>query len=575
MTTYDDMPWLKSYDQGVAHRMEVRDASFSDLFAEAVAGHPERPAIRFMGVALSFSELDEMSRRFAAYLQRSGCSPGDVVGINLPNIPQYLVALTGALRCGCAVTGISPLLSPKEMAYQINDSGASVLVTLDAIFEHRLRPIAGEVAGLDHVVAAGVGDFLPAFKRILGRLLKKIPSGRVGPLPGKTVCTFPELLSGNPPEVETVKVSPDDTCLIQYTGGTTGLPKGAVLTHRNIVVNIDQVVEWLKLRPGQEVACSAFPLFHMAGLIFGMIALSNGYTQCLIPDPRNTDHICGEIKRHRPTILANVPSLYQLLLENPTFRTLDFSPCRLFFSGAAPFAVEAIEAFEEVVGKGKVLELYGMTETSPVLTMNPNEGAKKIGTVGLPISSTHVKLVDIDTGTQEVPVGEEGELIARGPNIMKGYLNKPEETAHTLRNFQGETWLYTGDVAKMDEDGFFTIADRVKDMLIVGGFKVFSREVEETLYEHPAVELCAIVGLPNPERSDSEIVKAVVQRTEAAAAAAPDEVKRQIVEFCRERMAPYKVPKVIEFVDELPLTAIGKVDKKALRSPPTDPASHQ
>jgi len=565
MTTYDDKPWLRFYDEGVGPEVDISDASFPDLFAESVATDPERPALHFMGVTVTFRKLDEMSRKFADYLQKSGCGPGDVVGINLPNIPQYLVALLGALRCGCAVTGVSPLLTPKEMAYQINDSGAKVLVTLDAIFEHRVRQIQDDVPNLEHVVATSVGDFLPAIKRFLGRLLKKIPTGKIAPLSGKTVISFPKLLTTFPPDASPVEISPDDTCLIQYTGGTTGMPKGALLTHRNIVVNIEQAFKWMKLQPGQEVACSAFPFFHIAGLIFGMIALSQNLTQCLIADPRNTDHICGEIKSYRPTIIANVPSLFQLLLENPTFKTLDFSPCKVFVSGAAPFAVEAIEAFEAVVGQGKVLELYGMTETSPILTMNPHEGAKKIGSVGLPIQSTHVKLVDIATGTQEVPVGEEGELIARGPNIMQGYLNKPEETAHALRDFQGETWLYTGDVAKMDEDGFFTIADRVKDMLIVGGFKVFSREVEEKLYEHPAVELCAIVGLPNPDRPDSEIVKAVIQRTTSSADQDPNEIEEAILEYCKENMAPYKVPKIIEFVDELPLTAIGKVDKKALR----------
>ena len=247
------------------------------------------------------------------------------------------------------------------------------------------------------------------------------------------------------------------------------------------------------------------------------------------------------------------------------FKTLDFSNCNVCISGAAPFAVESIEAFESIVGKGKVLEVYGMTETSPILTMNPAKGQKKIGSVGIPIQSTRIKLVDIETGEQEVPMGEEGELIANGPQVMKGYLNKPEETAHALREFQGEKWLYTGDVARMDADGYFSIADRVKDMLIVGGYKVFSREVEEKLYELPEVEFCAIVGIPNKDRPGNDIVKLVVQRSAQAEDKDPEALKNEIIEYCKKNMAPYKVPKIIDFTDEIPLTAVGKVDKKQLR----------
>ena len=338
-----------------------------------------------------------------------------------------------------------------------------------------------------------------------------------------------------------------------------------MLTHRNIVVNIQQISNWIEFERGREVMCSAFPLFHLAGLMVGMACLSNAIPQCLIPDPRNTKHICHEIKNYRPTLMTNVPSLYQMLLETPQFKSLDFSSCKACISGAAPFAVEAIQAFEAVVGHGKVIEVYGMTETSPILTMNPLKGTKKIGTVGIPVQGTRIKLVDVESGTLEVPVGEEGELIANGPQVMKGYHNKPDETAHALRDFQNEKWLYTGDVARMDADGFFTIADRVKDMLIVSGFKVFSREVEETLYQHAAVEMCAIVGIPNPDRPGNDIVKLVIQKKEAARDQDNALLEKELLAFCRENMAPYKVPKIVEFTEAIPLTAVGKVDKKALR----------
>ena len=374
MSIYDEKPWLNFYDEGIDPEVVVPDASYTDLFLETAEKYPDKPAIHFMGVTLPYRGLNDLSARFAVYLETCGCGPGDTVGINLPNIPQ-----------------------------------------------------------------------------------------------------------------------------------------------------------------------------------------------CLIPDPRNTKHICGEIEKYQPTLMTNVPSLYQILMEEPKFKTLDFSNCKYCISGAAPFAVESIEAFESIVGKGKVLEVYGMTETSPILTANPAKGAKKIGSVGIPVQGTRIKLVDIETGTQEVPAGEEGELIANGPQVMKGYLNKPEETAHALRDFQGEKWLYTGDVAKIDADGFFSIADRVKDMLIVGGYKVFSREVEEKLYQLPDVEFCAVVGVPNADRPGNDIVKLVVQLSAQAADKDPEVLKEEIETFCKKKMAPYKIPKIIEFVDAIPLTAVGKVDKKSLR----------
>jgi len=565
MTIYDEKPWLKFYDDNVDPEIVIPDVSYADLFMETAKNHPDEPAAHFMGVTINYRELEDMTARFAAFLEKNGCGPGDTVGVNLPNIPQYLIALLGALRRGCAVTGISPLLTPKEMAYQINDSGAKCLVTLDAIFEHRVCEIHKEVPHLKTIAAASIGDFLPAIKRFLGKLLKKIPSGKIGPLPGIDVVSFKEMLASSPPSASPVSINPEDTCLLQYTGGTTGLPKGTILTHRNIVVNLNQISGWMELEEGKEVMCSAFPLFHLAGLMVGMTSVVKNIPQCLIPDPRNTQHICGEIAKYQPTILTNVPSLYQMLMEEPKFKTLDFSNCKICISGAAPFAVESIEAFESIVGKGKVLEVYGMTETSPILTMNPAKGQKKIGSVGVPVQSTRIKLVDIETGETEMPVGEEGELIANGPQVMKGYLNKPEETAHAIREFQGEKWLYTGDVARMDADGYFSIADRVKDMLIVGGYKVFSREVEEKLYELPEVEFCAIVGIPNKKRPGNDIVKLVVQRSAQAEGKDPETFKNEISEYCKKNMAPYKIPKIIEFADEIPLTAVGKVDKKQLR----------
>ncbi|RJP24263.1 MAG: AMP-dependent synthetase [Candidatus Abyssobacteria bacterium SURF_5] len=562
---HDEKPWLKHYDAGVAPDVPAADTTYAHMLEESFSDFADRAALHFMGVTQKFRELDLLSRRFAAFLGEIGCGPGDVVGINLPNTPQYLIAHAGALRAGCAATGVSPLLTPKEMAYQLNDCGARVLVTLDAIFEQRVTKIHEKVAKLSHIVPTGIADFLPWPKRTLGRLLKKIPTGKISPLPGKTVIHFRRLLESYPPKAPKIDIKPENICLIQYTGGTTGMPKGAELTHGNMVSNLLQSKQWLDTKRGGEIYISGFPFFHLAGLMYGMSGMGLGNTQILIPDPRNTKHICDEFARYLPTAMANVPSLYQMLLAEPMFKTLNFTQVKACLSGAAPFPVDSFSALEALVGEGKVIEVYGMTEASPLLTMNPFRGLKKIGTVGIPIQSTHMKLMDLETGEREVAVGEEGEIIARGPQIMKGYWKKPEETAHAMRSIRGETWLYTGDVAKMDADGYFTIVDRAKDMLNVGGFKVFSKEVEETLYEHPAIQFCAVIGLPNPERPGSEVVKAVVQLSANFKDKDRDAIERELMQYCHENMAPYKRPKSIEFVESLPLTAVGKVDKKALR----------
>ncbi len=540
--------------------------SLTERVDEITAEFPHNSALHFIGLKLTYEELMARANRFAQAVISNGCVPGDVVAISLPNTPQYLIALFGSLKAGCVASGVSPLLTAPELAFQLRDSGAKVLVTLDAIFEHRLAGVADVLPDLSLVIATGVLDFLPAYKRALGRLIKKVPHGRLRPLRGKKLMRFMDLLRSYPAYPPNVQVLPDDQCLLQYTGGTTGLPKGTILTHRNIVANLAQVEAWIKPSYGSEVLLSGFPLFHLAGLVLGLAATCVGGDQILIPNPRDTKHIVKEISSHKPTILVNVPSLYMMLLDTPGFRTLDFSRLSFALSGAAPFPAEAVRELETVIGAGKLLEVYGMTEASPIVTMNPYLGKKKVGTVGLPVPSTCVRLVDLETGNEKVPVGTEGEIVVSGPQIMKCYFKRPEETALALRERDGRIWLHTGDVGRMDEDGFITIVDRAKDMLSVGGFKVFSRELEEKLYQLPAIEFCAIIGIPNPRRPGSELVKLVFQPSQAFKEGDANELKAAILAFARENFAPYKVPKIIEIVDSMPLTAVGKVDKKALRS---------
>ncbi len=561
---YDRSVWLKSYDPGVSTDVEIEHDSLPACFEYIRRERGNRPAVHYLGVTLTFDRLLAHADRFARCLADHGIGKGDVVAICLPNSPQYLIALVGALKAGCAASGLSPLHSAKEIRYQLNDSGAKALVVMDAIFEFRFMGIAGDVPNLQLVVPTGLLDFLPKVKQLLAKWLKKVPTGRVLPVPNKVVLPFMDVLSQYPAEPPDVPLTPEDPCFVQYTGGTTGLPKGALCVHRNMLTNVKQWFEWLKADNPDETILSAFPMFHVAGLFTALCGLTFGLPQVVIPNPRDTKLIVREIAKYRPQWLANVPSLYLMLLQEPGFHKLDFSDLNFCVSGAAPFSVEGIRQFEDVVGVGKVIEVYGMTETCVLITANPRSGVKKIGSVGLPLPSTKVKIVDVVSGEQEVPFGEVGEIIATGPQIMKGYYARPDETTRALRVHDGEVWMHTGDLGTMDTDGYVTIVDRAKDMISVSGYKVFPREVEEKLFEHPAVDLCAVIGIQNPERPETEMVKLVVQKSAAYSDKPDDEVSKQIIAFSRENFASYKVPRVVEF-REIPLTPAGKVDKKALR----------
>jgi len=557
--------WRKSYDAGLEDIDPKRwETSYVDVIKPAFEKFPDKAAFSYFGVEVTFAQLDKYANKFANMLLQNGLKKGDVVGINLPNIPEYVIAWLGTLKAGCVVSGVSPLLSPEEMQYQLSDSKAKALVTLDAIFAGRLVKIESNLPELKVVVATSVGGFLPAIKRILGQMLKKIPKGEVTPLKGKQVYIFKDVIKTEtfPDRKPDVKITPDDIAYLQYTGGTTGAPKGAMLSHRNAVSDLIIVQTWLGWEPGKGLALSGFPFFHIAGLFFNENCIFLGWTQVLIPNPRDTDHICAQIEKYKPTTIVNVPSLFQILMANPKFKSLDYSGVNRCICAAAPFPEESQKEFEEIVGKGKLLEVYGMTETSPLTTMNPSQGKKKLGSIGLPLLNTDIKLVNPETGS-EVALGEPGEICVKGPQVMVGYYNKPEETKKTI---DADGYLHTGDVAVQDEEGYLRIVDRTKDMIIVGGFKVFSKKVEEVLAGHPAVEMIAMVGLPNPERPGSELVKAFVTPTKEYENKNYKEIEEDIIRFAKEKLAPYEVPKIVEIRKELPLTTVGKLDKKLLRA---------
>lgn len=561
---YAEKPWLKSFAPGVPGEITQPEVTFVDHWDKFIKETADQPVAYYLGTTLTHRDLYNHANRMAQALKSLGLGKGDVVGVCLPNTPQYLITVLGALKAGCAVSGVSPLMSPHEMSYQLNDCGAKAFIILDLLFESTFAGIADKVPGLKTVIPTGLIDMLPGFKQVLARLLKKVPTGRITPLSGKDLIPFKQILKRYSSESPGVSISLDDPCFYQYTGGTTGLPKGAVLTHGNIISNMFQLQAIYKFEKGKDIFCSGLPMFHIAGLIVSMLSPYFGTSQVIIPDPRNTDMIIKQIETYSPTVYVNVPTLYLMLLQNPKFKEIDWSPARVFFSGAAPFSEDGVKALESVIGKGKVRELYGMTETSPGIGLDQPGLPKRYGSIGLPMPSTDVRVVDAVTGESDVPIGQAGELWVSGPQVMKEYHNKPEETARVFVNENGRRWLRTGDVVRMDEDGFIYIVDRAKDMIIVSGYKVFSTELENVMSEHPAVEMCAAVGVENPERSETEMVKLIVQTSLEYKDKADEEVKIEILNFAREKLAPYKVPKIIEF-REMPLTAVGKIDKKQLR----------
>lgn len=552
---YAQKPWLKSYDKNVAPTLKYENKTFAEKFKEAAEKFPDKTALIYMGARLSYREVDMLSSQVAGFIIKSGLKPGDVVGLHMPNIPAHYLAIIGVQKAGCVSTGLSPLLTPMEMEHQLNDSGTKMIFTVDILFS-KIAEVAKKTS-FNTVVVSEIADFLPGIKRVLGKALKKIPTAPITPLSGKTVTRFTEIIKTIPKEHVLVKRSIDDMIFMMYTGGTTGPSKGAVLTQKSYMNNRDQVLAWLDMGP-EDIALSAFPLFHIAGLALGGFSIATGITLICVPNPRDTHFIINCIKSYKPTFIVNVPTVFFELMKKPEFKAVDLSTVKWCLSAAAPFPPENMKELESIIGEGNFIELYGMTETSPVTCCNPRYGKKKAGSIGLPISDTEFKLIDPETG-QPAKLGEPGEIAVRGPQVMKGYYNKPEETANAIR----DGWMFTGDVARMDEDGYFYIVDRVKDMVIVSGFKVFTRELDDVLAKHPDIDMAASIGIPDPDRPGSErigiavVLKPGVEKSEAE--------KEKIIKFLKDAVAPYKVPKVVEFMDQLPTSGVGKILKRELR----------
>jgi long-chain acyl-CoA synthetase len=558
--------WLKSYDEHVPATLTYPTEDIGTMLTESMKKYADKVGFYFMDRTFLFKEILEYSQKLATFLQKNGMKKGDVLSICLPNCPQYLFSVYATYIAGGTVTGCSPLLSPEELVYQIKDSGAKFLVTMDILHEKRFSTIYDRLPDLKVIVPTNISEFMGfgGFKVFMGKLIKKIPKGKIIPWPGKTVVPFLEALDT---EIDLKKVDIDpkkDLALIQYTGGTTGLPKGVEILHSNLMANIHQFDVWLNREKGKEVLISAFPFTHVAGFLIGLFLVYLGGAQTLIANPRDTDHIIEEIIDKKPTSFGNVPTLFLMIQNNPKSKKIPsevLDNISLYVSGAAPFPPEAIREFEKQFHtENKFVEVYGMTETAIVIAANPMYGKKKIGTVGLPWPDTDIKLIDTESGAEIKEIGQPGEVLIKGPSCAKKYRNKPEATAVT---FDKDGYVHSGDVGVFDEDGYLKIVDRTKDMLIVSGFKVYSVHVEEVMTKHPDIQILAIIGVPNPDRPGAEIVKAFIQLKEGVEAT--EEVKESIKKYAEENLSKYEVPKIWEFREEIPLTMVGKVFKKALR----------
>jgi len=543
----------KNWPEYVPRTIDYPKIPLFGLLDSTTERHPDVTAMLFQDNRISYRELKDHVDRLATALQELGVARGDRVALYLANMPQFVIGYYGALKAGAIVTAISPLYREREVEHQLNDSGSETLVVLDLLY-----PVVEKVkdrTGLKRVIVTGFKDYLPTMKRVLGSMLGKIPSHTVAR--GEGIYFFQELIKGHEPRPAPVEIDPlEDLALLQYTGGTTGTPKGAMLTHHNLVSNAYMCNAWLNTSEARETHVNILPLYHIYGMTVTMNnAIASAGTLLLIPKFEAEDVLKG-IQKYRATLFSGVPTLYAMLINHPDISNYDLSSVKFCISGAAPLPPEVQRRFMELTG-GVLVEGYGLTESSPVTHANPLDKTMKtvkIGSIGLTWPDTQAKIVDEETGLRELKAGENGELIVKGPQVMKGYWNRPEETADVLRN----GWLYTGDLGRYDEDGYFYIADRKKDLIKYKGYSVYPREIEDVMYEHPGVKLCAVIG--KPDDLSGEIPKAYVVCKDGAEA-----TEEELIEFVRERLAPYKRIREVEFRDELPLTPTGKVLRRSLR----------
>jgi long-chain acyl-CoA synthetase len=558
--------WLKHYDEGIPATIEYPTFPLDQFLVHSALKHPEHPALVFGAAVgsqvldgkLTYRQLNDLVDRLAAGLQRMGVAKGDRVIIMLPNSPQFVIAAYATWRIGAVVVCCNPLYVAREVEHLAKDSGAETFFVMSSLYE-RVKSIRGNT-NLKHVIVTNIKEYFPGLLKFLFTLTKEKKEGHKVDISGDAdTYWFQDVLRDAPPKPQPVDVDQETLATLIYTGGTTGVPKGAQLTHRNLVSNATVLNIWSKSKEAKDVLVAVMPYFHSYGLTVGMnTCIANAITIVQIPNPRDMVHVLKSIEKHKVTFYPGVPTMFIGFNNFPDRDKFDISSLRFAVSAAAPLPPEVQERFQMLTG-GKMVEAYGLTETGPAVSMDPLERPRD-HSIGLPLPDTDMTIVDVDTGEGEMSIGEIGEIIVRGPQVMKGYYKMPTETANALRiGPDGQSgWFYTGDIGYMDEDGYFHIVDRKKDMIIAGGYNIYPADVEAVLFEHPKVKEAAVIGVPDEKRGES--VKAFVVLKEGETA-----TEEELIAFCRENLAVYKAPRIIEFRDDLPKSMVGKVLRRELR----------
>jgi len=556
----NDRPWLAHYDKGVPQTVEIPEAPLFYFLQEAARKYPDRACTIFKGAVISYREMEALTNHMAAALVEIGVKKDDRVGIFMPNVPQFIIAYFGILKAGGVVVAVNPTYPPDEVLTPVNDANIEIMFTLSRFYK-TLKAVR-ERSKLKRIIVSNIKEALPPFTSLLFTLLKEKKEGHYVEALNERDLWMKDLLKKheNSPKPD-VEVTPDDTALFQYSGGTTGVPKGAVAMHRNVVANTKQMQAWfVNCIEGQEVFLMGIPLFHVYGMVAGMsLAMTLGASLVMVPNARDLKDVLENISKYKTTIFPGVPLLYNGINNHPDVKAgkYDLSSIKACISGSAPLMRETKEQFEKLTG-GRVFEGYGLSEAPTATHCNPLLGVNKVGSIGMPLPNVEVKIISLDDGETEMQQGEIGEIAIHGPQVMKGYHNMPTETANTLRQMKdGRTWLFTGDIARMDEDGYFYIVDRKKELIKPGGFQVWPREVEEAIASHPKVLEVGVGGIPDPNRGESVKAWIVVKPGETLTA---EELKA----YCKEHLAPYKVPSHFEFRSELPKTTVGKILRREL-----------
>jgi long-chain acyl-CoA synthetase len=555
-----DRPWLAHYDPGVPHTVDIPQAPLFHFLEEAARKYPDRACTIFKGAVISYKEMNALTDHMAAALVEMGVKKGDRVGIFMPNTPQFVIAYFGILKAGGVVVAVNPTYPPDEVLIPVNDADIEIMFTLTKFYPV-LRTVR-ERSKLRKIIVSNIKETLPPVLRVLFTLAKEKKEGhRVDTLVEGDVWMKDLLKKHENSRRPNVEVSSEDVALFQYSGGTTGIPKGAVALHRNVVANTMQMKAWfVNCVEGEEIFLMGIPLFHVYGMVAGMsLAMTLGASMVMVPNARDLKDVLENISKYKTTIFPGVPLLYNAINNHPDVKAgkYDLSSIKACISGSAPLMRETKEQFEKLTG-GRVFEGYGLSEAPTATHCNPLLGVNKTGSIGLPLPSVDVKIISLDDGETEMPQGEIGEIAIHGPQVMKGYHNMPTETANTLREMKdGKIWLFTGDIARMDEDGYFYIVDRKKELIKPGGFQVWPREVEEAIASHPKVLEVGVGGIPDPNRGEAVKAWVVVKPGETLTV-------EEIRAYCKERLAPYKVPSHVEFRSELPKTTVGKILRREL-----------